>query len=76
MDAEANVRVANGPKGKRQDCRASSSLCWLCFSMKKNAEQELDFSLRWNDGQKAGRDDESRLTKCMRRWRLSSWHRV
>jgi hypothetical protein len=25
MDAEANVRAANGPKGKRQDCRASSS---------------------------------------------------
>jgi hypothetical protein len=27
MDAEANIRAANGPKGKRQDCRASSSLC-------------------------------------------------
>jgi hypothetical protein len=24
MDAEANIRAANGPKGKRQDCRASS----------------------------------------------------
>jgi hypothetical protein len=25
MDAEANIRAANGPKGKRRDRRASSS---------------------------------------------------
>jgi hypothetical protein len=45
MDAEANIRAANGPEGKRRDRRASSSFRFI----EKHYKQRLDSSFRWND---------------------------
>jgi hypothetical protein len=45
MDAKANVRAANGPKGKRQDCRASSSFSLLFRRKALQAKAGFQLSL-------------------------------